>query len=101
MNPRSCCQTEMRADANVRRPASRPNRVSELAGWIAPSAALALLPKCPMCVAAYVTLVTGVGISLPTAKFLQAVLLALCVGSLVLIATRRLRRVFAGKGSRH
>ncbi len=87
----------MRADANARRPASRLRRGGELAGWILPSATLALLPKCPVCVAAYVALATGIGISLPTATVLRGMLVASCVASLVFVSARRLRSAFARK----
>ena len=85
-----CCQT--RAGDNARRPASRLRRGGELAGWIIPSVGLALLPKCPMCVAAYVALATGIGISVSTATYLRSLLVIVCVTSLVFIAARRLRR---------
>jgi hypothetical protein len=42
-------------------------------------------------VAAYVALATGIGISLPTANCLRAMLMVLCVASLVFLAARRLR----------
>jgi Flp pilus assembly protein TadB len=91
VNAHPCCQIKTRAGENSRRLASRWRRVGTVAGWIVPSATLALLPKCPMCVAAYVALATGIGISLPTATYLRTLLVVLCVGSLVFIVARRLR----------
>jgi hypothetical protein len=88
---RHCCQIKTRAGDNARRPASRLRRGGEIAGWIVPTATLALLPKCPACVAAYVALATGIGISLPTATYLRAMLVVLCVTSLVFITARQLR----------
>ncbi len=99
MNARHCCESQLRADANPCRPASRWRRGGELAGWILPGAALALLPKCPVCVAAYVALATGIGISLPTAAYLRTMLVSLCVASLVFVAARRLRGYFARRVS--
>jgi hypothetical protein len=93
MNARHCCQIKARASDNARRPASRWQRGGEIAGWIIPSATLVLLPKCPACVAAYVALATGIGISLPAATWLRVLLLALCVASLLVVAARRLRNL--------
>jgi len=95
MNTHHCCQIETRGHDNARRPASRLRRGGEIAGWIVPSAALALLPKCPACVAAYVALATGIGISLPTASYLRMMLVLLCFTSLVFISAKRLRRFLA------
>jgi hypothetical protein len=85
-----CCQIKTRAGDNVRRPTPQLRRGGKIAGWIIPSATLALLPKCPVCVAAYVALATGIGISLPTATYLRAMLVVLCVASLAYLTARRL-----------
>ncbi len=103
MNAHRCCpipepgayEISRRAGGPTRRPASRWRRVGEFVGWIVPSATLALLPKCPVCVAAYIALATGIGISLPAATCLRALLVALCVASLVFIAARPLRHFMA------
>ena len=95
MKARHGCEIKMRAGDHPRRPASPLQRGGELAGWLVPSATLALLPKCPVCVAGYIALVTGVGISLPAATHLRAMLVLLCVASLGFVATRRLWRFSA------
>jgi hypothetical protein len=64
-----------------------------LAGWIVPSTLLAMMPKCPACVAGYVALITGLGVSFSTASYLRIGLMILCAGSLVYLATRRIRRL--------
>ena len=101
MNAHSCCQTGTRGGDNARRPASGWRRGGKIAGWIVPGATLALLPKCPACVAAYVALATGLGLSLPTATHLRTTIVVLCVASLVFIAAGRLRRFMARGASPH
>ncbi len=68
-------------------------RSIDVGGWIIPGAIIALLPKCPMCLAAYLTIWTGIGLSLSAATHVRVWLVILCVGSILFMATRNTRRL--------
>jgi hypothetical protein len=87
-----CCQIATR-DSGSARPSSRWRRGGEITGWIIPSATLVFLPKCPVCVAMYVALFSGVGISIASASKLRTSVIILCVVTLVCLALKRLRAV--------
>ncbi len=70
-------------------------RVVDLAGWIVPGVILALIPKCPMCLAAYIALWTGLGLSVAAAANLRLLLIIACVISLVFLTVRQTRRLIA------
>jgi hypothetical protein len=70
---------------------SNSRRVVDLAGWIVPGVILALIPKCPMCLAAYIALWTGLGLSVAAAANLRLLLIIACVISLVFLTVRQTR----------
>jgi hypothetical protein len=77
--------------------------VREIVAWVLPSAILVLVPKCPACLAAHVTLWTGLGLSFSTATYLRWLLLLLCIASLLFLVVNRLSacHVTQWKGEHH
>ena len=64
--------------------------------WLVPIVTLALVPKCPMCFAAYAAMFTGVGMTVTTATYLRQIMIALCVISLTYMIVATLgRRILA------
>ena len=84
----SCC-----CNANGRHAPTLTRRVREAGAWALPGAILILLPKCPACLAAYVALWTGVGLSFSMAAHLRSALLFLCVAALLFLIVKRLGRI--------
>jgi hypothetical protein len=70
-------------------------RAVDLVGWIVPGAILALIPKCPICLAAYIALWTGLGLSVAAAANLRVLLIIVCAMSLIFLAARQMRRLIA------
>jgi hypothetical protein len=64
-------------------------RSAEFAAWIVPGATIALMPKCPACVAAYVAMASGIGISFTAASYLRTALLIVSASALLYLAARR------------
>jgi hypothetical protein len=66
--------------------------------WALPITTLALIPKCPGCVAAYVLLFTGIGLSLPAAATVRWTIIALSVAALAYLILRIARRALIPAG---
>jgi hypothetical protein len=110
MRTNRCCEKtagKTSVAVNNGRPFAR--RCHDIAGWMLPAGGLVLLPKCPACLAAYIAIVTGVGISVSAATYLRMLLLTICIASIAYFAAIRGRRLLVlistkrrhGKAVRH
>jgi hypothetical protein len=81
MSTPTCCQGE----STLLRRAFGAGR------WLVPGAILALLPKCPACLAAYVLLWTGIGLSMRIAGIVRTGLLVLSIAVLAWLFVRQVR----------
>jgi hypothetical protein len=90
MNTDRCCK-------NSRSPTFGRRRVDVFA-WFIPGAILAILPKCPMCLAAYVAVWTGIGLSLSVATQLRALLLTLSVGLILFMVAKNTHHIIHKSG---
>jgi hypothetical protein len=86
MNRHACCE---------KLGPTLPQRSLDAARWIIPGGILAVLPKCPACLAAYFALGTGLGITVSTAAHVRIGLVTLCAASLACFAASRVRRLLA------
>ncbi|MEQ1762798.1 MAG: hypothetical protein ABL984_06570 [Pyrinomonadaceae bacterium] len=79
MNDLSCCNPH---------PLKRGITIGK---WVAPGAALLLIPKCPLCIVAYFTALTGVGLSFSTAQYLRPFLIAVCFAGMAYVVVRTIQ----------
>jgi hypothetical protein len=86
----ACCDT-----ASDRKTTMWVRSLREIFAWGLPSVILVSVPKCPACLAAYVMLWTGIGLSFSTATYLRWMLFFFCVASLLLLVIVRLDRIVA------
>lgn len=76
--PPACCRAP-----------KRPRR--GVLGWIVPALLLIVLPKCPLCLAAYAAAL-GIGLSFEAASVLRTGIQVACVMLLALVIAKRLLR---------
>jgi hypothetical protein len=81
---------------DAKKPGGLRRRAWRSGQWLLPAAVVALMPKCPLCVAAYIALFTGIGISAWAATWVQISVLALCLGFVAYLVVRgiKARRCF-------
>ena len=82
---RPCCTGEAKA-----RRCARPR--AGAAASILPGAVLLLLPKCPLCLAAWLTAVTGIGFPAAAAAGIRGLIVAFWVAAVALAAAQIIRR---------
>lgn len=84
---------------------SRGHRLSraviESLGWLGSGLALVIVPKCPACLAAYVAMISGVGISSAMAAGLRSGWIFFCVLALAVLLVRSVRRFVARQPQSH
>jgi len=95
-----CCSGGDNASSALTAPSSVASiswtgRFVALVQWATPVVTLALIPKCPGCVAGYVLLFTGVGVSFTTATTLRWSIIGVSIAALAYLALRTARRAFA------
>ncbi len=90
-----------RSSSIHRRAISLGAQCRSIAKWLLPTAILALMPKCPLCLASYVALGTGIGLSVGAATYVRIGLVTLCAASLSYLAARHLRDVIVVRSGAH
>jgi hypothetical protein len=92
-----CENSPAPATAALEKPRARrsSDHSRRAAGWALPSLGLVLVPKCPMCIAAWLALGGGLGVSFTTAAYLRTGFVWLCWGVLALMAVRLVVRFSA------
>ncbi len=101
MSASPCCHRQPRAAGGVPRRSTPLRRLREVAALLLPGTLLALMPKCPMCLAAYVALGTGVTLSYTSAHLLMRGLTALCICTLAFCLVRRIMQHLRQRHSLH
>lgn len=73
-----CCRSQVDADL------PKQPLIRSLAGGLIPGVLLCVMPKCPFCLAAWISIATGLALPFPLASGLHKALFVLCVASVLL-----------------
>jgi hypothetical protein len=94
MNHIRCCESTP-SKSGLQLPAAWPlmgRSCLRAASWLVPGTILALMPKCPACLAAYLAIGTGLALSASTANYLRIGLIILSAVSLLYFLAPGVRR---------
>lgn len=67
-------------------------RLTKAAAPTLPGILLLLLPKCPLCLAAWIALATGIGISATAASYLREGVIAVCIAMFIAVMASEVGR---------
>ena len=87
-------------DCAVKLPGERKNAFARLYRAIkcaVPATILILLPKCPICLAAWISAISGFGVSISVAGYLRWGLIIVCVTSLFYFVLSRFKKSFQNR----
>ena len=68
------------------------SRYVDLIKVLMPAVVFTVIPKCPVCLAGYIALSTGIGLSVTTATYVRITLIVLCILSLSYFIIKHMRR---------
>ncbi|MBC7900785.1 MAG: hypothetical protein H7070_12120 [Saprospiraceae bacterium] len=74
-------------------PKNLGRRIRLAAKWFVPGALLVLIPKCPLCIVAYVAMVSGIGLSVSAASSVRIALIFVSWSGLFYLAAGSVLRL--------
>ena len=82
MNPRACCNCHGTSQGDKK--LSALSRAVKACGWVLPGVVWVLIPKCPVCFAAWLSVI-GLSVSVNAAGYLRTTLIVLCAVCLLIL----------------
>jgi hypothetical protein len=92
-----CCHTGASSTGRGRERVPASQRRAGAAGSMIPGAVLALLSKCPACLAGYLAVATGAGVSVATAAHVRTAAVIVCAVALFWLTGRVAYRFVDGR----